>query len=96
MPLLLRVERIIAFFDEEFEKPVISGFCQGPDGIQALGKVATLCNELVADFNSGFQNVLVQLRAFNSQKLSDPFALLAWKGKCLSFRAHLLLSNSSS
>ena len=61
LSLLLRVQRLVTLLDQELEAAVKHGLGQGTHGVETLILGSSLRHELVADFDTRFAQVLVQI-----------------------------------
>jgi hypothetical protein len=76
LTLLLSVERDVDLFDEPLEESIEQTLAHGTTGVGDLVLVTTLGHKLVTDLDPRLQQVLVQIQAINSQKLSNPLSFL--------------------
>ena len=77
--LLFGVQGTVTIDNEKFEQSVVNSLTQGTDGVKTLILVTTLCDELVTDLNTGFQEVLVKIQSINTEKFSNSFTGLKSK-----------------
>ena len=73
------IQGTVTIDNEKFEQSVVNSLTQGTDGVKTLILVTTLCDELVTDLNTGFQEVLVKIQSINTEKFSNSFTGLKSK-----------------
>lgn len=77
LPLLLRVQGFVTFFDQPLKQPVEHGLRHGTHRICYLILVTTLCYELVTDLDPWFQQVLVKIGTVAAKQFGDTFTFLS-------------------
>lgn len=77
LPLLLRVQGFVTFFDQPLKQPVEHGLRHGTHRVCYLILVTTLCYELVTDLNPWFQQVLVKIGTVATKQFGDTFTFLS-------------------
>lgn len=90
VPLLLRVQSVVTFLDQELEATIKHGLSQGTHGVRALIFGSTLCHKLVPDFDTRFAQILVQIGGGDAQQVGHSLTLLCAVRLCLFFSWPLL------
>jgi hypothetical protein len=68
---LASFQGFVTFFDQPFEETIEHTLAEGTNGVVDLILVTTLCDELVTDLDTWFQQVLVQILTVNTQQFGD-------------------------